>query len=108
MKFAAPNPCIQVAIIPSTMITQVLTLPREIAVTYLFPLAAMAVAIAFVIWYLRHHQIKEISEQLKANADLLQQLSHERDLAQEELFRRLYQERELKKQKTQLQPQHTQ
>src|SRR4051794_26422796 len=103
MEFAAPNPCSYLVVTPKPLIAQLLTSPHDVAITYLFPLAAMVVATAFVIWYLRHHQIRDISEQLKTKTDLLQQLSHERDLAQEELFRRLYQERELNKEKTQFQ-----
>jgi len=105
MEFAAPNPCSYLVVTPKPLIAQLLTSPHDVAITYLFPLAAMVVATAFVIWYLRHHQIRDISEQLKTKTDLLQQLSHERDLAQEELFRRLYQERELNKEKTQFQAQ---
>src|SRR3954453_11690038 len=107
MEFAAPNPCSYLVVTPKPLIAQLLTSPHDVAITYLFPLAAMVVATAFVIWYLRHHQIRDISEQLKTKTDLLQQLSHERDLAQEELFRRLYEERELNKEKTQFQAQLT-
>ena len=42
---------------------------------------------------------------MRANAINPEQREHERDLAQEELFRRLYEERELNKEKTQFQSQ---
>jgi signal transduction histidine kinase len=65
----------------------------------------MVVATAVVIWYLRRSEVQKLSADVQKQADLIHQLAHERDLAQEELFRRLYQERELNKEKTQFQAQ---
>src|SRR5206468_831559 len=59
----------------------------------------------FVIWHLRRNEVQKLSEELQKKEALVQQLAHERDLTQEELFRRLYEERELNKEKTQFQAQ---
>jgi signal transduction histidine kinase len=77
----------------------------ETVITYLFPLSAMVVAIAVIIWYIRRNEVQRLSDEVTKQKALLHQLGHERDLAQEELFRRLYQERELNKEKTQFQAQ---
>jgi signal transduction histidine kinase len=77
----------------------------QTVITYLFPLAAMVVAVAVIVWYVRHNEVQRLSQELMKQQGLLHQLAHERDLAQEELFRRLYQERELNKEKTQFQAQ---
>jgi len=84
---------------------QLVPSPEPGAFTYLLPLAATVIAILFVAWYLRRNELQRLSAELRKKEELLQQLGHERDLAQEELFRRLYQERELNKEKTQFQAQ---
>jgi signal transduction histidine kinase len=65
----------------------------------------VALAIVFAAWRLRHHEGAKLRRELKHIQDLAHQLEHERDLAQEELFRRLYEERELNKEKMQFQAQ---
>jgi signal transduction histidine kinase len=90
--------------LPKLLIIQPLS-PGETVITYLFPLSAMVVAIAGIIWYVRRNEVQRLSEELTKHQNLLHQMAHERDLAQEELFRRLYQERELNKEKTQFQAQ---
>src|SRR6266568_3599368 len=77
----------------------------ETTINYLFPLATFLIATVFVIWHLRRNEVQKLSGQLRKKDELLQQLAHERDLAQEELFRRLYEERELNKEKAQFQAQ---
>src|SRR5437016_2094733 len=72
---------------------------------YLFPITAAVVAVLFVAWYWRRNALQELSEKLKKATESAHTLEHDRDLAQEELFRRLYEERELNKEKTQFQAQ---
>ena len=72
------------------------------------PLFAIAATISIVLainWFLRRMELQRLSSELLKKEQMVQQLSHERDSAQEELFRRLYQERELNKEKTQFQAQ---
>ena len=91
-------------VLPKLLIIQPLS-SGEAVITYLFPLSAMVVAIAVVVWYMRRNEVQRLSDETKQQQDLIHQLARERDLAQEELFRRLYQERELNKEKTQFQAQ---
>jgi signal transduction histidine kinase len=72
---------------------------------YLLPVSFAILAVLFVAWYWRRHELPELSAALKQANQTAHQLEHERDLAQEELFRRLYEERELNKEKTQFQAQ---
>jgi signal transduction histidine kinase len=78
----------------------------EVALSiYVLPLAVAAAAVTFIIW--RHHakNIDRLTRDLTEARSLAQQREQERDLAQEELFRRLYEERELNKEKVQFQAQ---
>jgi signal transduction histidine kinase len=104
MEWVSANASALCASSPKLLTMQLLS-QSEAAITYLFPLSAMVVATAVVIWYLRRSEVQKLSGDVKKQADLIHQLAHERDLAQEELFRRLYQERELNKEKTQFQAQ---
>ena len=72
---------------------------------YVLPAAFVVMVVMFVAWYLRRHEWQKLTDELKKTTELKQQLERERDLAQEELFRRLYEERELNKEKTQFQAQ---
>jgi signal transduction histidine kinase len=72
---------------------------------YLLPLALVALVVMFIMWRLQRREWERACEALKQTTDLKQQLERERDQAQEELFRRLYQERELNKEKFQFQAQ---
>ena len=69
------------------------------------PLIVLPLMILFVVWRLHHNEVSRLETELKearANAGTRER---ERDLAQEELFRRLYEERELNKEKLQFQSQ---
>lgn len=77
-------------------------LERLLAI-YFLPIAFAAVVVMFVIWRLHRQDLSQLTEELKKSRELAQQREHERDLAQEELFRRLYEERELNKEKIQFQ-----
>jgi signal transduction histidine kinase len=72
---------------------------------YILPIAFVAFAVAFVVWRLNHQDTEKLSHKLKAAQDLAAQREKERDLAQEEVFRRLYDDRELNKEKVQFQAQ---
>ncbi len=73
--------------------------------TYVLPFAVAAAAVLFVIWRMHGKDVGILTRQLEQAQTLLEQRERERDLAQEELFRRLYEERELNKEKTQFQAQ---
>jgi signal transduction histidine kinase len=72
---------------------------------YFFPIAAAVAGVLFVAWYWRRNTLQELTDKLKQATESAHTLEHDRDLAQEELFRRLYEERELNKEKTQFQAQ---
>jgi signal transduction histidine kinase len=75
------------------------------ALLYLFPLLTVVGALMSVLWYLNKQKLQKLETELGQKSGLAEQREHERDLAQEELFRRLYEERELNKEKTQFQAQ---
>ncbi len=75
--------------------------------TYVLPLTMAAAVVMFITWRLNRRDITVLRRELKDAQALAQQREHERDLAQEELFRRLYEERELNKEKIQFQSQLT-
>jgi len=58
-----------------------------------------------VLWYLNRQKLQKLENELGEKSGLAEQRERERDLAQEELFRRLYEERELNKEKAQFQAQ---
>ncbi|MBZ5705868.1 MAG: hypothetical protein LAN63_10975 [Acidobacteriia bacterium] len=64
-----------------------------------------ALVVVFVAWQLRRNALRKLAEELKSSQEGAHQLERERDLAQEEVFRRLYEERELNKEKIQFQAQ---
>jgi len=70
---------------------------------YFLPLAFAAVVVMFVVWRLHREDLEELTTELKRTKGLAEQRERERDLAQEEVFRRLYEERELNKEKIQFQ-----
>jgi signal transduction histidine kinase len=72
---------------------------------YLLPLAVAAATIMFVIWRIHRKDLATLTAELNRTRALAQEREHERDLAQDELFRRLYEERELNKDKVQFQSQ---
>ena len=72
---------------------------------YILPLALASIAMVLVVWRLHGDDLGRLSRELAHTKELVQQRERERDLAQEELFRRLYEERELNKEKIQFQSQ---
>jgi len=73
--------------------------------TYVLPFAVAAAVLMFVVWRMHAKDLGTLTRELETTRTLVEQREHERDLAQEELFRRLYEERELNKEKTQFQAQ---
>lgn len=73
--------------------------------SYLFPITFVALVVMFLVWRLQRREWERACEALKQTTGLTQQLERERNLAQEELFRRLYEDRELNKEKFQFQAQ---
>ncbi|MBZ5599435.1 MAG: hypothetical protein LAN83_14070 [Acidobacteriia bacterium] len=65
----------------------------------------VALVVVFVAWQLRRNALRKLAEELKSSQEGAHRLERERDLAQEEVFRRLYEERELNKEKIQFQAQ---
>jgi signal transduction histidine kinase len=80
---------------------------EHILVVYILPLAVAFLAVLLVISRLKRQDSTRFEAELKEARQLAQERERERDLAQEELFRRLYEERELNKEKTQFQAQLT-
>ncbi|HEY1271993.1 MAG TPA: ATP-binding protein [Terriglobales bacterium] len=72
---------------------------------YALPLLAAGLVVMLVLWRLKRQEVAKLAAEVHASSEHAQQLERERDLAQEELFRRLYEERELAKEKTQFQAQ---
>ena len=71
----------------------------------MLPLAVAAAVVTFVIWRQHRKDISQLTRDLEQARTFAQERERERDLAQEELFRRLYEERELNKDKVQFQSQ---
>ncbi len=72
---------------------------------YSLPVTIGALAVMFIVWRLQRGEWERACEALKQATELKEQLEHERNQAQEELFRRLYEDRELNKEKVQFQAQ---
>jgi signal transduction histidine kinase len=72
---------------------------------YLLPLAVAAATVLFVIWRMHRKDVAALTTELDRARALVKEREQERDIAQEELFRRLYEERELNKDKVQFQSQ---
>lgn len=77
----------------------------DAALPYLLAMVSAVSIVLFIAWYLRRYDVQKLESSLHAAKEQAQRLEHERDLAQDELFRRLYEERELNKEKTQFQAQ---
>jgi signal transduction histidine kinase len=69
------------------------------------PLIVLPLMILFVVWRLHHNEVSRLETELSEARANTGTRERERDLAQEELFRRLYEERELNKEKLQFQSQ---
>ncbi len=67
-------------------------------------LAALA-TVLLILWLRRQHETSHFEGELERAQELIRERERERDLAQEEVFRRLYEERELNKEKIQFQAQ---
>ena len=67
--------------------------------------ATTTLLVIFVAWYWRRNELHALKARLDQAREETQRMQGERDLAQEELFRRLYEERELNREKTQFQAQ---
>lgn len=79
---------------------------RETAVSiYVLPLAVAASAVIYIVWRQHRKDVGKLTHDLEQARSLAQERERERDLAQEELFRRLYEERELNKDKVQFRAQ---
>lgn len=76
-----------------------------IADIYLFPLVFVAFAVMFAVWRTQKKDLQKTSAELKQARETAQQRERERDSAQDEVFRRLYEQRELNKEKLQFQGQ---
>jgi signal transduction histidine kinase len=76
---------------------------EQAAITYFLPFAFVAVVVMFVFSRLHREDLNRLSTELKQSQSVAQQRERERDLAQEEVFRRLYEERELNREKIQFQ-----
>ena len=72
---------------------------------YVLPLAVAAATVTFILWRQLGKDHARLALDLEQTRSLAQQRERERDLAQDELFRRLYEERELNKDKVQFQSQ---
>lgn len=79
--------------------------PHHVLLTYILPLAVVILAISLLVSRLKRHNSDRLEAELRGARELAQERERERDLAQEELFRRLYDERELNKEKAQFQAQ---
>src|SRR5215470_13901469 len=72
---------------------------------YLLPLALAAIMVLFVAWRNVRNRTLVLTRKLEDAESKARQMEQERDLAQDEVFRRLYEERELNKEKVQFQAQ---
>jgi signal transduction histidine kinase len=95
---------------PSPPTACILLIPNAIRsdsqlAVYLLPLAVAVATVLFVIWILERKDVSSLRAELKSARALAREREQERDVAQDELFRRLYEERELNKDKVQFQSQ---
>lgn len=98
------HPALPASIACISLIPNGLTSETQLAV-FLLPLSIAAAIVIFVIWSLQRKDVATLTIELKGARALAQEREHERDVAQDELFRRLYEERELNKDKVQFQSQ---
>jgi signal transduction histidine kinase len=80
---------------------------EQLLSVYLLPLIFAGFALMVVLWRMQRQDATNLRVQLGHTRKMLEQRAQERDLAQDELFRRLYEERELNKEKVQFQAQLT-
>jgi len=72
---------------------------------YASPLLLTALVVVFILWRMQRREWERACEGVKQAKEKQLHLEHERDQAQEELFRRLYEESELNKEKFRFQAQ---
>ncbi|MGA3090064.1 MAG: ATP-binding protein [Terriglobales bacterium] len=72
---------------------------------YFFLVTFVALVVIFIAWRLQRHEWERVGMALKQATERNRRLVRERDQAQEELFRRLQEDRELNKEKFQFQSQ---
>ena len=72
---------------------------------YLFPLTFAALVGMFIVWRLQRREWERACEAVKHATELQGQVERERDQAQKEVFRRLYEDSELNKEKFRFQAQ---
>src|SRR5581483_1871650 len=77
----------------------------SLALVYVLPMVFVGFAIMFSVWRIQKRDAEKAFRELREARELAQQRERERDLAQDELFRRLYEQRELNKEKVQFQAQ---
>ena len=78
---------------------------ESIALQYASPLLFVFLLVTFILWRLQRREWERACEEVKQAKEKELQLARERDQAQEELFRRLYEESELNKEKFRFQAQ---
>lgn len=76
-----------------------------IGLVYLLPTAVAVSSLTGFVWLRRREETSKLNAEIAKIRALSAQIEHERDVAQEELFRRLYEERELNQEKLQFQTQ---
>ncbi|MGA7292809.1 MAG: hypothetical protein WBW85_09750 [Terriglobales bacterium] len=72
---------------------------------YLLPFTFVALVVMFIVWRLQRIEWERACKALQQATEQKHQLERERNQAQEEVFRRLHEDRELNKQKFQFQAQ---
>lgn len=72
---------------------------------YALPMAFTVLVVIFIVWRLQRREWERLREALRQEVDRARRVELERNQAQEELFRRLYEDRELNKEKFQFQAQ---
>ncbi|MGA8187868.1 MAG: ATP-binding protein [Candidatus Sulfotelmatobacter sp.] len=72
---------------------------------YALPIAFVALVVMIIVWRLQRLEWERVCEALKQATELRQRLEVERNQAQEEVYRRLYEDSELDKEKFQFQAQ---
>lgn len=89
----------------SQILRKVITVFDFSANHYCLPITLVALIVRFIVWRFQSIELDRLCDALKRSSDLQHQLARERNQAQEEIFRRLHEDRELNKQKFQFQAQ---
>jgi signal transduction histidine kinase len=100
-----PHSLLALGCIPLSLINLQTAHWETVVSAYVLPLAVATAAVIFVVWRQHTNDINKLTRDLDQARSLAQERERERDLAQEELFRRLYEERELNKDKVQFRAQ---